>query len=343
MQSTFKAVVLKNFNVVEIQEFKIPTKADLKPHHVLVKMECAGICGAQINEITGAKGPDAHLPHFLGHEGVGRVVAVGSCVTHLRVKDRVVLHWRKGLGGEESKGVTIKNINGESIGGGPVTTWGEYTIVSENRCTQIGNKIPARIAALFGCAYSTGFGIIEHEAGPILNKSILLVGCGGVGLCALIAAKNKGAKEINVYEISRKQRLLASSMGAFVGDSRELFSRTYDVVVELTGRPELIEWGLERTAPGGKLVLVGQPKANDSVTFKNFRQHYVGKTILDSQGGGSVPYLSIPIFESNYCHGLLNGLHRVIGDVCMIDTLPSKINDILNGNQKRAGRCLIDL
>lgn len=341
MQSTFKAAVLKKFNDIEIQEFNVPTKDDLKSNHVLVKMECAGICGAQIGEITGAKGPDDFLPHFLGHEGVGTVIAVGSNVKQVTVKKRVVLHWRKGLGGE-SAGVRLKNASGTVVGGGPVTTWGEYVIVSENRVTPIGDNFPSEIGALFGCAYSTGYGIVEYESNLNPSKTLLIVGCGGVGLCVALAARIKGVNEICVHEISRKQRILASSFGALVSDSTAVFDNvTFDAVVECTGRPELIEWALKRTAPGGRLVLVGQPKINETVEFKNFRQHYVGKTILDSQGGKSIPYLNIPAFEVQYRAGMLHDLEKIIGDICTLDELPSKIHDILNGKQKRAGRCLI--
>ena len=65
---------------------------------VLVEIHCSGICGAQLNEIAGTKGPDNFLPHLLGHEGGGVVVEIGPGVPASRPGDHVVLHWRKGAG-----------------------------------------------------------------------------------------------------------------------------------------------------------------------------------------------------------------------------------------------------
>src|ERR1044071_6634080 len=65
---------------------------------VLVKIFYSGICGAQLNEIEGAKGPDKFLPHLLGHEGSGVVEDIGEGVKSVKPGDRVVLHWRTSAG-----------------------------------------------------------------------------------------------------------------------------------------------------------------------------------------------------------------------------------------------------
>src|SRR5213592_2210241 len=65
---------------------------------VRVKVHFSGICGAQINEIEGAKGPDKFLPHLLGHEGSATVVDVGPGVKRVKKGDRVVMHWRQSSG-----------------------------------------------------------------------------------------------------------------------------------------------------------------------------------------------------------------------------------------------------
>ena len=75
-------------------ELKLPDS--LEPGQVLVKLHCSGICGSQIGEIDGAKGPDRFLPHLLGHEGTGTVIEVGGGVRHVAPGNLVVLHWRKG-------------------------------------------------------------------------------------------------------------------------------------------------------------------------------------------------------------------------------------------------------
>lgn len=65
---------------------------------VLVKLHVSGICGSQLGEIAGVKGPDRFLPHLMGHEGSATVLEVGPGVKHVKKGDLVVLHWRKGAG-----------------------------------------------------------------------------------------------------------------------------------------------------------------------------------------------------------------------------------------------------
>src|SRR5437764_7918721 len=79
-----------------VDEVELPKT--LGAGQVLVKVHCSGICGSQLGEIDGAKGEDKFLPHLLGHEGAGTVVAAGPGVRHVKAGDKVVLHWRKGAG-----------------------------------------------------------------------------------------------------------------------------------------------------------------------------------------------------------------------------------------------------
>ena len=79
-----------------IAEVELPERLDVG--QVLVKVHYSGICGSQLGEIDGAKGEDKFLPHLLGHEGSGTVLEIGPGVRHVKAGDKVVLHWRKGLG-----------------------------------------------------------------------------------------------------------------------------------------------------------------------------------------------------------------------------------------------------
>src|SRR6201988_1741227 len=71
---------------------------ELNVGQVLVKVLYSTICGAQINEIAAAKGPDKFLPHLLGHEASARVLEIGPGVTTVKPGDTVVLHWRPSAG-----------------------------------------------------------------------------------------------------------------------------------------------------------------------------------------------------------------------------------------------------
>src|SRR5258706_14652247 len=133
-----KAAVLVELNApLVLADLDMPA---LDVGQVLVKIQCSGICGAQLGEISGVKGPDKFLPHLLGHEGGGIVVDIGPGVTHIKKGDRVCLHWRKGAG-IHAKPAQYQ-WKSRTVNSGWVTTFNEYSIVSENRVTPVGKDIP---------------------------------------------------------------------------------------------------------------------------------------------------------------------------------------------------------
>ena len=90
------AILVKSKTPLVVEDVMPPD--ELLPGQVFVKINYSGICGAQINEIDAVKGLDQHLPHLLGHEGVGIVLESGPGVATVRSGDRVVLHWRPSSG-----------------------------------------------------------------------------------------------------------------------------------------------------------------------------------------------------------------------------------------------------
>ena len=92
---TKAAILVEQKKPLVVDTIELPA---LKYGQVLVKVLYSGICGAQLNEIDGTKGPDKFLPHLLGHEGSGIVMECGDGVTQVNPNDHVVLHWRKNNG-----------------------------------------------------------------------------------------------------------------------------------------------------------------------------------------------------------------------------------------------------
>src|SRR5690348_7075385 len=128
-----KAAVLVELNQpLILADLEVPA---LDVGQVLVDVRCSGICGAQLGEIAGVKGPDKFLPHLLGHEGGGVVLQVGPGVTHVKPGDHVVMHWRKGAGIHAR--TPQYGWDGRTVNAGWVTTFQERAIVSENRVTPI--------------------------------------------------------------------------------------------------------------------------------------------------------------------------------------------------------------
>ena len=90
------AILVGQNKPLVVDQVELPNKLDFG--QVLVKIHYSGICGSQLGEISGVKGPDAYLPHLLGHEGSGIVLQNGPNITKVKEGDHVVLHWRPGEG-----------------------------------------------------------------------------------------------------------------------------------------------------------------------------------------------------------------------------------------------------
>ena len=259
---------------MEIDDVEIPW---LEVGQVLVQLHYSGICGAQIGEITGAKGEDKFLPHLLGHEGSGVVLDCGEGVK-LKVGDNVVAHWREGKGIDANFPKYIRIKDGKKIGGGKVTTFAEYAVISENRLTKIPDRTQLKDAALMGCSLTTGLGLINNEAQLKIGQSIMVIGCGGVGSSVIqgaymvsgypiIAVDASHEKLIRAHEIGASMSLntsIVKSAEEFVELVKTLINGV-DIVVDTTGIPYLIEGGW--SVAKEKMILVGQPHHSKAFTF----------------------------------------------------------------------------
>ena len=319
-----------------IAEIEIPQ--ELKVGQVLVKIHFSGICGSQLGEIDGAKGEDKFLPHLLGHEGSGTVVAIGPGVKTVSLGDKVVLHWRKGDGIESEP--PIYNWNGTKVNAGWVTTFNEFAIVSENRITTIPKDSEMDVAALFGCAVTTGFGIIENNAKLKIGESVVVFGAGGIGLNVVQAASLVSAYPIIAIDIFDNRLALAKEMGAThlinskdksVEEISELIhSMTkVDVFIDNTGNPQIIELGYNILKPQGKMVLVGVPKKGNNINIFSLPMHF-GKSIIGSHGGETVPQIDIPRINNLYLEKRIK-LKNLISKTYNLNEINTAISDMRNG------------
>ena len=175
---TMKAAILTGQKQpLAIGEVRLPGR--LEYGQVLVKIFYSGVCGSQIGEIDGVKGEDRYLPHLLGHEASGEVLGTGPGVKTVTHGSRVVLHWMQGAGVQADP--PSYEWRGTKLNAGWITTFNEYAIVSENRVTQIPDDFDMEIAALFGCAVTTGLGVIANNAELKTGESIVVFGAGRRG------------------------------------------------------------------------------------------------------------------------------------------------------------------
>ena len=171
-----KAAVLKNINIpLEVSNLEIPP---LVTGQILVKIAYSGVCRSQLMEVRGGRGEDPWLPHLLGHEGSGIVISVGDGVTKVKPGDEVVLGWVKGEG-LDAPGAQYK-LGDQIINSGRVTTFCNYSVVSESRVVKKPEGLPFDEAVLFGCALPTeaGMALRVSRRQKIENYDIsLFAGC----------------------------------------------------------------------------------------------------------------------------------------------------------------------
>lgn len=345
--NTMKAAVLMELRTpLLVMDITLPET--LAVGQVLVKIHFSGICGSQLGEIDGAKGEDKYLPHLLGHEASGTVLAVGPGVRHTKPGDTVVLHWRKGLGIESE--TPHYTCEGRKINAGSVTTFSEYSIVSENRCTVIPHDSDLEVAALFGCAVTTGFGVVENNALVRIGESVVVFGAGGIGLNIVQAAALVSAYPIIAVDLHDNKLELARQMGAthVVNSSQVDAHRAImdiagavgvDVFIDNTGQPRIIEMGYQLTKPQGRVTLVGVPRKGNDITIHSLPLHF-GKGLSGSHGGDAVPHIDIPRYHHLFRAGRIQ-LKNLVTDYYPLEKINDALDSVRSG--KIAGRCLIDL
>jgi len=314
----------------------------LKYGQVLTKNIVSGVCGAQLQEIAGFKGNANHLPHLMGHEGCGIVTEIGLGVSTVKVGDKVVMHWRKG-GGIESPfpEYVFKN---KVITSGKLTTFNEYSIVSENRLTSVPHDTPPEFCALLGCSLTTALGVITYEAKVKSGESILIVGAGGVGLNLIQGAKLVNACPIYVMDITDYKKSICETLGSnyFINLKTDKFpTQKFDVIVDTTGNPDVINQVIPLLSNIGRCILIGQTKPGSALLITNVNQLFEGsgKMLKATQGGMTSPSTDIPRYINLYQHGLLN-IDNLITHHFPLNEINTAVN-LLKTNQ--AGKIIINL
>lgn len=295
IRKTKAAILVENHKPLVVDTVKLPKK--LYFGQVLVKIYYTTICGAQLNEIDGAKGPDKFLPHLLGHEASGVVLEIGEGVKTVRVGDLVVMHWRPSNGLQAQP--PVYEWRGKPLNAGWVTTFQDYAVVSENRLTPIPKNFNKKIAPLFGCAVTTAFGVVNNDANVKVGQSVVVFGAGGVGINIIQAASLVSAYPIVAIDKIASKLTLAKKFGAthtlLPGQNihRIVGSSGADVVIDTTGNARVIEAAYELTHPDGKTILVGVPNKSDKVSIYTLPLHFK-KILHGSHGGDSEPHIDIP-------------------------------------------------
>lgn len=290
-----QAAVLRKLNTkLEVCTLEIP---ELLQGQVLVKILFSGVCRSQLMEINGGRGDDPWLPHLLGHEGSGIVIAIGDQVTKVQPGDEVILGWIKGSG-LDAPGAKYR-CGEELINSGRVTTFSNYTVASESRVFIKPLGMAFDSAVLFGCALPTGAGMVINDIKPSQYQSIVVLGLGGIGMSALMAAKALGIKNIIAIDVSDEKLEWARAVGikksiksTDVRCKQQVLEWTNgggDYCIESAGQTSTIELGFSLIrAGGGKLVFASHPPDAEFIRLKP-HELISGKQISGTWGGTSNP------------------------------------------------------
>lgn len=344
IKQTTAAILAQQNQPLVIDEVSLPE--NLAVGQVLVEVFFSGICGSQLGEIAGVKGPDPYLPHLLGHEGSGKVLAIGPGVNSVMVGDHVVLHWRPGSG---IQSVLPRFVWREQLlNAGFVTTFNKHAVVSENRLTSISKDYPMEFAALFGCAVTTGIGVVENKAAVRMGESVVVVGSGGIGLNVIQGAKLRCASPIVAVDLFENRVQLARDIGAshglvnvdpsWVFQVRDIVGADgADLVVDNTGNPDVISQCIELTKAAGKTILIGVPPKGAKTTVNTLPLHF-GKVLTGTHGGDGVPDQDIPRLLGLSQADILD-LSKLITATYSLSEINSAIDDMRSG--KVSGRCLV--
>lgn len=338
-----KAAILTKLNSpLEIADVELTPP---KVGQVVVKNIVSGLCGSQLLEIKGEKNNAKFLPHLMGHEGCGIVQEIGDGVTKVKHGDKVVMHWMKSNGIESDFPSYV--YNGKTIRSGKVTTLSEYSIVSENRLTVVPPDTNPEVCALLGCSLTTALGVINNDANLKFGESVVILGCGGVGLNLIRGAKMAGAYPIIGVDASDDKEIISKNMGCshFVNiknkSLRDLIDKNgADVIIDTTGNVNVMKNAIPLLSDFGRFIMVGHPsKENDTLELVSSNHMFggSGKTIKASQGGQTNPQVDIPRYVKLFSAGLLN-----IDDLITNRYYLSQINDAIDTLRTgKSGRIII--
>lgn len=331
---TFKAAVLEELNQpFAIRELNATDSLDVG--QVLVSIKYSGICGSQLGEQSGVKGPDKYLPHTVGHESGAVVIETGPGVRYVKTGDHVVVHWRKGVGIDAAFPRYYCPELGKFVGAGSNNTFQELSIVSENRLTKIPDDFPLDEAALLGCAIGTGIGCVVNECQVKPGQSVIVIGCGGVGLNLIQGCSLVSAYPIIGIDLLESKLLSAQLMGATeVCTSLQGYSNV-DICIDTTGNPAIIEqaWMIAK-----KVCLVAQMH-HSKVLAINTTPMQSGKQIFGSDGGATDPTADIPRYVKLVTAGKLR-LRDLITHRTDLAGVNDMFAEIRAGN---VGRAIIEM
>jgi S-(hydroxymethyl)glutathione dehydrogenase/alcohol dehydrogenase len=265
------------------------------PGELLVRTVASGICHSDITIWQGGL-IGTEPPMILGHEAAGVVVRVGDGVTVAAPGDRVVTtpsafcgrcEWcikgrpyrcpNKQFSRPEGSTPRLKAPDGPLSAFVGLGGFASHMLVSERAVAKIPHEMPLDRASLLGCGFTTGFGAVVNTAQVSLGDKVAVIGCGGVGLSAVQAARLSNASCVIAVDRMPHKLELARALGAThtidastTDPVQEILAITgdgLDHAFEAIGYPETIQTAFAALREGGTVTVIGFARPGDVITI----------------------------------------------------------------------------
>ena len=338
------------------------------PSDVRIEIKASGLCHSDVAVQTGEL--PFPLPMILGHEGAGVVVEAGEAVTTCAVGDHVVLsalihcgvcdNCLKGrpnlcmwgletiFGGINPDG-TLRALDSDgtelyqfsSIG-----TLAEELVCSEKHAVPIPADVPFEAACLTGCGVLTGTSAVFNRAQVEPGASVVVIGCGGVGLNVVQGAKLASAAQIIAVDLHDDKLAMAEQFGAtgtirsglgvdVPGQVMELTGgEGANYVFEVVGVPELVRLGWDCLRVDGTLVAIGVHPSDSEVSLPAGQFATTEKTLMSCLYGTSRPTKDIPLLVEMFRQGRIQ-LDELVTHRFELDDINDAVGLMEDGHHAR--------
>ncbi|MFM8499567.1 MAG: Zn-dependent alcohol dehydrogenase [Chakrabartia sp.] len=332
------------------------------PHEVLIRTAACGLCHSDLHFIEGAY--PHPLPAIPGHEAAGIVEAVGSEVRTVKPGDAVVTclsaycghcefcvtgRMSLCLGGDTRRAPgeapRITRADGSQVNQMlNLSAFAEQMLIHEHACVKINPDMPLDRAAIIGCAVTTGAGTIFNACKVTPGETVAVVGCGGVGLATVNAAKIAGAGRIIAADPMPEKRALALKLGATdvidpmadgaAGQIVEMTKGGVDHAIEAVGRPASAQLAVNVLRRGGTATILGMMPLAEKVGLSAM-DLLSGKKLQGAIMGGNRFPVDIPRLVDFYIRGLLD-LDSIIAERIPLSAINDGFDKMKKGDSARS-------
>jgi S-(hydroxymethyl)glutathione dehydrogenase/alcohol dehydrogenase len=353
------AVLIEAGKPLQIEQINI---ANPGPHEVLIRTAACGLCHSDLHFIEGTY--PHPLPAIPGHEAAGIVEAVGSEVRTVKVGDAVVTclsafcghceycvtgRMSLCLGGETRRrpgeAPRLTRPDGSIVNQMlNLSAYAEMMLVHEHACVAIHPDMPLPQASVIGCAVTTGAGTIFNACKVTPGETVAVIGCGGVGLATINAAKIAGAGRIIAADPLPEKRAMALKLGATdvvdaladdaAAQIQELTKGGVDHAIEAVGRPASGTLAVKSLKRGGTATILGMMPLQHSVGLSAM-DLLSGKKLQGAIMGGNRFPVDIPRLVDFYMRGLLD-LDTIISETIPLERINEGFDQMTRGDSARS-------